>query len=213
MPLDERRLAQRERLVLCAEARITEGGLAALRARDLARDMGCAVGAIYNLVADLDELVLLVARRTLEGLGASLDATADGAADSAPGDILVAWAHAYLRFGLENRQRWEALFQFRLPPGKPLPEWFEQEQARLFSRLEDRLAPLTPDLAPAARQLRARMLFSAVHGIVALGLDEKVAAVAPSVIAAELEAFLRTYVRGLQTPASPRDGAMPFSGA
>ncbi len=36
------------------------GGLAGLKTRELAREIGVANGAVYNLVEDMDELILRV---------------------------------------------------------------------------------------------------------------------------------------------------------
>jgi AcrR family transcriptional regulator len=44
----------------------------ALRARDVAQNVGCALGAIYNVFADLDALVLAVKERTLDMLEAEI---------------------------------------------------------------------------------------------------------------------------------------------
>ena len=194
----DRRSEQRVRLILCAERLIATEGLEAVRARDLARQMGCAVGAIYNLVSDLDELVLLVAQRTQRDLGAYLDAAAQAMEpDVDAASLLVAWADTYLRFARENRLRWRALFEFRLPPDTPLPTWFEQDQEAIFARLEERLLPLTADETVAARKLKARVLFAAVHGIVALSLEEKIVAMPIESVEGELAAFVRAYLRGL----------------
>jgi AcrR family transcriptional regulator len=194
----DRRDEQRERLVDCAERLIGTQGLQAVRARELAKQMGCAVGAIYNLVGDLDELVLLVAQRTQRDLSTYLDATAGAMVGDIGAEILlVAWAETYLRFARENRLRWRALFEFRLPAGIALPGWFEQDQETIFARLEDRLLPLTRDQTVAARKLKARMLFAAVHGIVALSLEEKIVAMPVDAVAGELAAFVRAYLRGL----------------
>jgi AcrR family transcriptional regulator len=189
-----RREMQRARLILCAEAAIAATGLGGLRARDLAQGAGCSVGAIYNLVVDLDELVLLVSQRTMAALDAHLEraATATSSADD-----LLAWALAYRRFATDNRNLWRALFEFRLPAGKALPAWFEAEQLGLFARLEDRLAALEPGVGQAVLARRARILFSAVHGIVALGIEEKLVALPASAIDAELASFVRTYLKGL----------------
>ncbi|WP_158810398.1 TetR/AcrR family transcriptional regulator [Beijerinckia sp. L45] len=193
-----RREAQRERLIGFAEHLIATQGLDAVRARELAKQMGCAVGAIYNLVTDLDELVLLVAQRTQRDLSAYLDAAAAGDHADAEG-LLVAWAETYLRFAKENRLRWRALFEFRLPPDTPLPAWFVKDQEAIFSRLEDRLLPLTARDTVGARKLKARILFAAVHGIVALSLEEKVVAMPIEAVEGELAAFVRAYLRGLTT--------------
>ena len=54
----EKREKQREDLIAAAERRIMVEGLPGLKSRDLARDIGCSNGAVFNLVADMDELVL-----------------------------------------------------------------------------------------------------------------------------------------------------------
>ncbi len=46
--------ALREALVSAAERTVAAQGLSGLRARDLAREAGCAVGAIYTVFPDLD---------------------------------------------------------------------------------------------------------------------------------------------------------------
>lgn len=207
-PGSDRRAAQRDRLIACAEAAIADEGLAALRARSLAECTGCAVGGIYNLVTDLDELILLVGQRTMADLNAQLDTvhieTPAGGKPSAEA-LLVGWALAYRAFAAEHRNRWRALFEFRLPPGRDLPDWFEADQMRLFVRLEQTLAAWMPKLDGPTRQLRARTLFSAVHGIVALGLEEKLVAMPPAALEAELTAFVHAYLAGLRpAPAKGR---------
>ena len=193
-----RREGQRETLVVCASAAVAAGGLAALKARDLAACVGCSLGAIYNLVADLDELVLRVSLRTLAALDAELDAvegpdTADAQAQ------LVAWAKAYAAFAAANRNLWRALFEFRMAPGSEFPDWFAADQLRLFVRLESRLAPLMPDADPLTVKQQARTLFSAIHGIVALGLEQKLVEMPVEAIDTEIEQFLRRYLTTLTT--------------
>jgi AcrR family transcriptional regulator len=46
-----RRHSLKEALAAAAERTIATGGLRGLKARDLAAEAGCAVGAIYNVVA------------------------------------------------------------------------------------------------------------------------------------------------------------------
>ena len=68
----ERRAKFREELILAAERNISAGGLAGLETRELAREIGVANGAVYDLVEDMDELILRVGSRTLERLDAAL---------------------------------------------------------------------------------------------------------------------------------------------
>src|SRR5260221_2435019 len=93
----ERRAKLREALILAAERSITAKGLAGLKTRELARQIGCANGAVYNLVADMDELVLLVGSRTLRGLDAALT-TAEAEASVSSAETLVRIALAYCDF-------------------------------------------------------------------------------------------------------------------
>lgn len=174
----DRRRALRDRLTDIAETRIAAEGLSALRARDLAAEAGCALGAIYNAVGDLHELTLLVNARTFARLGQAV-AQAGGAS---PRETLVARAQAYHRFAADNHLLWRALFDLERPEGTAAPDWYLEEMGRLFDHISGPLATLTPDLPPEDRALLTRALFSAVHGIVLLGLDRASAGVPPDQI-------------------------------
>ena len=188
-----RRDQMRERVLDAAEAVISTKGLAGLKARDIAARAGCALGAIYTVFEDLDELILRVGQRTLAPLEAELTPPAREAGEAE----LQRLARAYLRYARKEEPRWRALFEFRLPPGKPLPAWFEQDRDRLFGLAEAPLGVLLRGEAPAERKLRARTLFSAVHGVVLLGLEEKLAPTSLPTLEAQLTEFIATMARGL----------------
>jgi AcrR family transcriptional regulator len=194
----DRHAALRERLIDAAERAIATNGFAGLRARDLAREAGCAVGTIYNDFEDLDELILCVGSRTLAmldtALGAVLLALPYGSPEDAADD-LVRLALAYLVFAAEHTVRWRALFEHRMSEARPLPQWFVDQQHALFAQVERPLVTLLPDLDPDARRTLARTLFSAVHGIVALGLEEKLV----SLLLPDLRSQLAATVRAIAT--------------
>jgi AcrR family transcriptional regulator len=189
-----RRDQMRERVLEAAEAVISTKGLAGLKARDIAARAGCALGAIYTVFEDLDELILGVNQRTLTRLEAAL-ATPEGAHGEAE---LQRLARAYLGYARDEEPRWRALFEHRLPPEKPLPDWYARDRDRLFALAEAPLASLLPNEEPAARKLRARTLFSAVHGVVLLGLEEKFAPTSSGTLEAQLREFVATMARGLR---------------
>ena len=173
---EERRAALREALIAHAERRIAEDGLDALRARDLAKDAGCAVGAIYNVFGDLNDLVLAVNARTFDRLGAAVaESLADAPQD--PTEQLVVMSHAYHRFAAEHFFRWRALFEIDRPAGEAAPEWYLREMGRLFAYIDAPLSVLFPDLGQEDRALMTRALFSSVHGIILLALNEASAGV------------------------------------
>jgi len=176
MTRGDQHVALRTRLIDAAERTIADKGLTALKARDLAREAGCALGTIYNVFEHLDELVLCVGSRTLAmletALGAARSPARHHSAEEAVAD-LVRLALAYLDFAATHTVRWRALFEHRMSEARPLPEWFVEQQHALFAQAERPLAALLPELDRGARRTLARTLFSAVHGIVALGLEEK----------------------------------------
>jgi AcrR family transcriptional regulator len=193
-----------DRLLDTAEYTIATEGLAHLRARTLAETVGCSVGAIYGVFADLDTLILAVNARTLDAMTEALHAAAAAAPGEAPQgaiDRLLQLAQAYLDYAVANRARWMALFQHRLPPGRPLTEAYAARQAVAFSQIEGPLADLRPDLTESARALLARTIFSAVHGMVQLGLDEKVAQMNLAVLAAQIRIVVQAMATGLQAAA------------
>src|SRR5215469_821325 len=114
----DRHTALREQLIDAAECTIAEKGLAALKARDLAQEVGCALGTIYNVFPHLDELVLCVGLRTL----ASLEAALRHQLAEEPIKDLVRLALAYLEFAATHMMRWRALFDHRMSEARPLPE-------------------------------------------------------------------------------------------
>jgi AcrR family transcriptional regulator len=192
----ERRAKLREDLILAAERSISAGGLGALKTRELAREIGCANGAVYNLVDDMDELVLLVGSRTLRRLDATLS-EAESAGPPSPTETLVRIAVAYCDFAAENLELWRALFEHRMTPGKPIPEWAVSEQMELFRHIFQPLAALLPSRSTAELGVTARSLFSAVHGMVLLGLEQKLIAVPVEALRAEIAVIVRAMVKGL----------------
>ncbi len=192
----ERRDKLRESLIEAAEQSISAGGLAGLKTRDLARRIGCANGAVYNLVADMDELILLVGSRTLARLDAALTA-AESSGPALPAEVLVRIAVAYCDFAAENLELWRALFEHRMTPGKQIPEWAVSQQMDLFRHIFHPLAALLPSQPAAELEVTARSLFSAVHGMVLLGLEQKLIAVPVDALRAEIAVIVRAVIKGL----------------
>jgi len=192
----ERRKKQREELLTVAESMIAAKGLAGLKTRDLAQRIGVANGAVYNLVEDVDELVLRVGSRTLARLDAAVTAV-EAAGDASPVDKLSRIALAYCDFAAENTGLWRALFEHRMQPGKDVPEWSIAEQKELFQHIHGPLVALFPKRSAVELDVLARSLFSAVHGIVALGLEQKFVAVPLDVLRREIARIVRAVVNGI----------------
>ena len=192
-----RRSKLHEKLLDAAEKAVASGGLPNLKAREIAAAAGCSLGAIYNVFDDMDDLILCVGARTLALLEASLArASAEGGEGDASTD-LIRLAHAYLRFARRHKLRWRALFEHRMANARPVPDWFIENQNRLFRLLEDPLSRLQPGLSSKERASLARSLFSAIHGIVTLGLEEKITPMTASALDDQVEAMTRIFAAGL----------------
>ena len=169
--VEARRAVLRDTLIAHAETRIKADGLKNLRTRDLAKDAGCALGAIYNVFGDLNDLVLAVNARTFHRLGAAVAETLAQAPQNATQQLIV-MSHAYHRFAAENFNAWRALFDIERPAGEAAPDWYLAEIGQLFAYIDAPLSVLFPDHDAQKRALLTKALFSSVHGIVLLGLDE-----------------------------------------
>lgn len=187
-----RRQDLRDKLILIAERTIAAEGLGALRARDLAKEAGCAVGAIYNVFGDLTDLALAVNARTFHRLGADVSESLASAPEH-PVEQLIVMAQAYHRFAAQNHLSWRALFDIERAPGEAAPDWYLQEMGQLFAYISDPLAVIFPDRDTKELGLLTRALFSSVHGIVLLGLDEASAGVPSDDINRMLDLVLRQF--------------------
>ncbi|HEX9905687.1 MAG TPA: TetR/AcrR family transcriptional regulator [Propylenella sp.] len=199
----ERRQQLRNALVRTAERTVRRKGLAALKARELAAEVGCALGAIYNVFPDLDALILVVNSRTLAAFQrylARLDSR-EGAAQR-PGDHpavarLMRLATAYFDFAVANQPRWRALFEHRMGGIGKVPSWYIEAQKPLFALLEEPLSKLRPELGQEQKVLLARNVFAAIHGIVDLGLNQKLAATPAPILRAQVGQIAAAIGAGL----------------
>lgn len=186
---EDRREALRNTLIDLAEAQIAGQGMSSLKARTLAQQAGCSVGALYNAVGDLPALVIMVNGRTFLRLGQAVSAAIDPQA--APADRLIAMSLAYLHFASNNTNLWRCLFDLEMSVDQEVPTWYLAELERLFAFISDPLMELSPDDTPQQIGLMTRALFSSVHGIVLLGLEKRISAVPLDQIEAMIALILR----------------------
>lgn len=173
----KRREDLREKLLDIAESDIRANGLSSLRARALADQAGCAVGAIYNVFDDMTGLILAVNGRTFRRMGAFVSGTMKDNPEATPTETLITIAKAYLSFAIENPNLWRALFEVEMSTDGDVPTWYLDELGRLFSIIAAPISELNPEASAAEVDLMTRTLFSSVHGIVLLGLEKRISGV------------------------------------
>lgn len=185
----------RERLLKAASGIIEEHGVSGLRARDIAERAGCALGGLYTVFADIDELILNVHSGTLKRMEAQLRGAVPSAAT--PRQTFRHLALAYLAFAQDNRNLWKALFEHRLPEGAAPPDWHLAQQDFLIQLIAAPLSIAMPGASPDALAIRARTLFGAVHGVVSISLEDRFTGITPGHLEQEVAALADILAEGI----------------
>ncbi|MEM8749890.1 MAG: TetR/AcrR family transcriptional regulator [Pseudomonadota bacterium] len=194
----QRKAQLHEDLIACATRRIAAHGAHGLRARDLASDAGCSVGAIYNVFEDLEALILHVSLQTLGAIDEVMAANARERAACSQEEILTGLAERYCDFVVQNTHSWRSLFEHALPEGVELPDWIIEKQISLLGHVRRPLAQLMPTASDEKINSTARLLFSAVHGVVNLAVDQRTVGLALDEVKRELRFLVQMFVAGVE---------------
>ncbi|MCC8946856.1 MULTISPECIES: TetR/AcrR family transcriptional regulator [Bradyrhizobium] len=190
---DRKKLQRRALLIEIARRSIATKGLRSLKVRDVAEAAGCSIGSVYNEFGDFDGLILTVNRETVHALTTRLKAVP---ADD-PLRQLHGLADAYLGFATEHANLLRSLFEHRMEDDRPFPEDILTMVMEAFALMHAPLLRLLPDRDPDDVALLSRTMFSAVHGIISLGLEERMVAVPPEMLRERLAQFVDTHLAGL----------------
>jgi AcrR family transcriptional regulator len=190
----EQKKTRRRTLMLDIARGIIAGkGLRSLKVRDVAEATGCSIGSVYNEFGDFDDLILTVNRETVRALTARLVAV--------PGEDPIRQLHGlattYLEFFSEHAHLLRSLFEHRMEDDRPFPEDILIMVMQAFALMHAPLVRLMPGRDPDDVALQARMMFSAVHGIISLGLEDRMVAVPPEKLCRQVAQFVDTYLAGL----------------
>jgi AcrR family transcriptional regulator len=192
--LREQKKSKRRALVLeIARDIIASKGLRLLKVRDVAEAADCSIGSVYNEFGDFDGLILAVNRETVQALTDRLTAVP---ADD-PIRQLRGLAATYLEFFSQNANLLRSLYEHRMEDDRPFPEDILLMVMRAFALMHQPLVRLLPDRDPKDIAMLARLMFSAAHGIISLGLEERMVAVPPDRLRQQVAQFVDTHLIGL----------------
>ena len=190
---ERKKKLRRDLMIETARRLIAANGLRSLKVRDVAEAADCSIGSVYNQFGDFDGLILTVNRETVRALTARLAAVP--AED--PVCQLHGLAETYLAFAADHANLLRSLFEHRMEDDRPFPEDILLMVMQAFALMHEPLVRLLPDRNPEEVALLARMMFSAVHGIISLGLEERMVAVPPEKLRQQLAQFVDTHLAGL----------------
>ncbi len=193
------RTKMRDHMLEIANRIISTEGLAAVQARRVAQEAGCAVGTLYNVFGGLDFLIIEANACTLDALGDDLARANETTIAASMRDRLMALALAYLDFASMRDKAWRAVFEHQMSPGAEVPSWYRDRQGKLFGLVETVLEDAVAN--PTLRASNARALFSAVHGIVAISLDSKLGDFDYSETERQVRFIVGSIASGLTRPA------------
>lgn len=190
---DQKKNRRRRQILEIARGIIAAKGLRSLKVRDVAEAVGCSVGSVYNEFGDFDGVILTVNRETVQALTAWLR----GVPAEDPVRQLYGLAETYLDFFAGHANLLRSLFEHRMEDDRPYPDDILQMVMDAFALMHPPLVRLLPDADDVKIALLSRTLFSAVHGIISLGLEERMVAVPPQMLRQQIEQFLDVHLGGL----------------
>ncbi|MBB4427282.1 AcrR family transcriptional regulator [Bradyrhizobium sp. CIR48] len=190
---DQKKNRRRLQILEIARGIIATKGLRSLKVRDVAEAAGCSVGSVYNEFGDFDGVILTVNRETVQALTARLC----GVPAEDPVRQLYGLAETYLEFFAEHANLLRSLFEHRMEDDRPYPDDILQMVMDAFALMHPPLVRLLPDADDVKIALLSRTLFSAVHGIISLGLEERMVAVPPQMLRQQIEQFVDAHLAGL----------------
>ncbi len=190
---ERKKKLRRDLMIETARRLIAANGLRSLKVRDVAEAADCSIGSVYNQFGDFDGLILTVNRETVGALTARLA----GVAAEDPVRQLHGLAATYLAFAADHANLLRSLFEHRMEDDRPFPEDILLMVMQAFALMHQPLVRLLPGRNPEEVALLARMMFSAVHGIISLGLEERMVAVPPEKLRQQLAQFVDTHLAGL----------------
>lgn len=192
---DHSREELREMALQAAELLLDEMQLPEISTRQIAAKMGYTVGTLYQLYKNLPDLLLHVNSRTLNKLQAyclddydlSLPAT----------ENIQHYALSYVEFSCRYQSRWRLIFDYDVIDQVEQPEWYQEQIDNLFSLIHQELRRIRPDASAEQLVATTHLLWSSVHGICTMNMNQKIFAQKIDK-EAQIRSLVKNFVLGWQ---------------
>ncbi len=190
---DQKKSRRRTLMLDTARRIIASKGLISLKVRDVAEAAECSIGSVYNEFGDFDGLILTVNRETVQLLTSKLRMVPS----DDPRAQLHGLATGYLEFAAEHTNLLRSLFEHRMEKNRPFPKDILDMVMEAFALMYSPLSRLLSNRDPDELLLIARTMFSATHGIISLGLEDRMVAVPSPNLRQQLVQFVDAQLEGL----------------
>lgn len=191
---DHTREQLKELALASAEQLLNEKPASELSTRQIATKMGYTVGTLYQIFKNLPDLLLHVNARSLKQLYddcQQLDIN-----NLSPQDIILLYANVYLKFAHSHTGLWEVIFDNKVLTEEELPEWYLNQVNVLFSLVEKQLKILQPDSSDLEITKTSRVLWSSVHGICTLSINNNLFAQSACSSSDLIDSLIRNFLKG-----------------
>ncbi len=149
-------------------------GVAGLGLRNVAKEAGVSHSALYAHFADKQALIAAISTEGFKQLYSTIEAGLV-ARKGRPAALLVEISLSYLRFALDEPDRFKLMYSSVMDKNRDFPDFVEYSH-RTFEKYVEVIALCQEGgiLRPGPARLTALTLWAAVHGIVMLALEKQV---------------------------------------
>ncbi|MGF1720290.1 WHG domain-containing protein [Vibrio kyushuensis] len=147
-----------------------------LSLRKIANMIGYVPSTLVNVFGNYNLLLLHAVAQTLDELGVEARDVVENSAD--PQSALYELAYCYHDFAQKHPHRWQLIFAHNMN-GETLPQWQSERIDNMTGMLESLLRIMAPQRTENEILQASRVLWSGVHGITLLSVDDKFFAAAP----------------------------------
>lgn len=149
-------------------------GLRGVGVRAIAAHLKISPGTLYNVIGDIDDIILRVNEQTLirlrDGLRAAVVVGRDAMANA------FAMGEAYVDFVHNHPKRWSMLMEYSRALDREVPAWYQETIDQAVATVDPLLQPMIP--RRKERQRVVAVLWAALEGVAALAASGKLSIVA-----------------------------------
>lgn len=165
-----------------------------LSLRKVATQIGYVPSTLINIFGSYQYLLLAVSEQTLTQLYQNLVKIAQ----DDPTETIVTMAIGYSQFATQQPQCFRLMFELVMPDDMPLPDGQALRIQALFQLIDTQLQRRFPISTRPQRELMSRVIWSGIHGLTMLALDDKLFAEQVS-LTAMLTSQVQHYLIGIET--------------
>lgn len=152
-----------------AERAAVSEGLRGIGMRRIAQEVGVVPGSIYNVVGDIDDIIVRLKVRILRHLREHMRGVIDPQSDASAN--VLALTDAYLDFVWSNPRLWTVITEHSFSEEPPMSDRYGMELMHTLGVVDEAVKPLIPEAKE--REQVVVTLWAALHGLASHAISGK----------------------------------------